>query len=263
MLGYNEFHHDLLAKYTKLFGSLFTGLEVYRENTTEVNRPSKQKVPLAYGPLNKITAFSQEEHESDKAAVATITPRMGFQRTSVMYDPSRRTNKFQSVVSVNGPMRNFVPYNLTFELYVVGKTGRDCERVVEQIIPFFDPTLTMTIYPVKGDTSISRDVPITLNQVMESNNYEGYPEDRQEVVWTLGFTMQAFMFIPVAQAGSVIKKVIVNYHDLDAININESSEVYPGLTADGEPTTDPEEAVDYITVEADDPFAVITEFKNG
>lgn len=261
MLGYDEFHHDLIERYTKLFGSLFTKLEVYRENLTDPTKPNRQKVPIAYSPRDKVLAFAEINYGSDETAVATISPRIGFQRVGIQRNNTAQTNKFQKIQLSTGTTRNYQPYNIMFELYVVGKTENDCQRVVEQILPFFTPSISITIYPFPGE-EFTRDVTITLNQISEEDRYQGEAQDRRIVTWTLGFTMQAYIFGPITTTSSEIKKVIVNYGDLNTMDLLETSEVWPGLTAGGEPTTDPDEAIDYKEVEKTDPYAIITVFEH-
>lgn len=260
MLGMNEWHHDLIRKYNKLFGTLFADLEVYRENTS--GPASLQKVPLSFAPRDKVLEFSRINYTEDSAAVATVSPRISYDLVNMQYDTSRKTNKFQPIKLTNGTTRNYVPYNLIYELYIVGKTETDCQRVVEQIIPFFDPSMTITVKPLVGET-YTRDIALTLNQISKSDSYEGQAEDRRIVIWTLVFTMQAFVFGPTKAAGGIIKKVILSFNDLiDAENIDHSefAEIYPGVTANNQPTSNTSLAIDYKTVNANANFAYITTF---
>lgn len=255
MLGYPEFHNDLIRKYTKLFGSLFTQLEVYRENTT--GDPSLQKVPLTFAPKDKVLEFGEVQYGESTAAVATVSPRISYDFVGIQYDSSRRTGKFLPITLANGKtIRNYLPYNITYELNVVGKTESDCERVVEQILPFFDPSISVTVFPIPGDSSYSRDITITLNTIQKNDTYPGQADDRRVVNWTLMFTMQAFIFGPTSSTSSIIKKVIVNYNDL------EHSEVWGGVDSSGNPTTDPDDAIDYKDVEPTDTFAIIEVFSH-
>jgi hypothetical protein len=255
MLGQEEFHNDLINRYTKLFGSLFANLEVYRENSK--GKASLQKVPLMESEKDKVLEFAKQEYESDEMAVATISPRMGYSLVDFSYDPARYTGKFKTARYASGRSAPCIPYNLTFELVVVGKTKTDVQRVVEQIIPYFTPALTVTIFPIEGDTTFSRDITVSLSQLSKTDTYLGEAENRRTVTWTLVFTMQAFMFGAIDKTpDGVIKKITISYKDVDSGHTDYTA-VYGGLTANNQPTTDTTKAIDYKLVKESDPFAII------
>lgn len=255
MLGQAEFHNDLINRYTKLFGSLFANLEVYKENTR--GKASLQKVPLMESEKDKVLEFAKQEYMSDQMAVATISPRMGYSLVDFSYDSSRYTGKFKTAKYATGRSAPCIPYNLTFELLVVGKTRTDVQRVIEQIIPYFTPALTVTIFPIEGDTTFSRDITISMNQLSKTDTYEGEADNRRVVTWTVIFTMQAFMFGALDKTpGAPIKKITISYKDVDSGHVDKTT-IYGGLTANNQPTTDPTTAIDYKLVEKDDPFAII------
>jgi hypothetical protein len=253
MLGYKEFHNDLTAKYCKLFGRLFADLEVYRDNRN--GKPSLQKVPLTFASKDKVLEFARKNFFNEESAVATISPRMSYDLVAIQMDTSRKQNKFNTIHLSNGSVRSGIPYNFVYELNIVGKTETDCQRIVEQIIPFFDPSITVTIHPFSGDTTYSYDVIIQMGQVSKTDTYQGEAEDRRVVTWTLEFVLKGMLFGPVKDHGKPIKKVILSFND------SESTETFPGLTSSGEPTFDPVAAIDYKLVNSDDNFAIITVYE--
>ena len=251
MLGYSEFHHDLIYKYVALFGSLFNGIEVFRQGKDEDERV---KVPLNFASVQKVLAFAEKKHLSDQMAIATLVPRMAFEMQDIVYDPSRKMNKFNRVCLEDGSVRSPMPYNLLFQLSIMAKTERDAQRIVEQILPHFDPNLALSMYPFSGDTKVVHDIKIGLTSVSRNNDYQGVAEQRQIIVWNLTFELQGWLYGPKKTGGKVIKKVRVNFHD----DLG-TTEVYPGLTDEGQPTTDPLQAIDYTLVEQEDDWDFIVE----
>lgn len=243
MLGFQEFHHDQIERCTKVFGSLFADIEVFREGTT-ADKNDKIKVPLTFSPRQRILAMAAKEFKSTDMAVAITTPRIAFDLQGVQYNPERALNKF----GPGNTGERSVPYDIIYEVNVLTKTETEGLRIVEQILPFFTPSLTVTVFPIRGNEEIKRDMAITLNQVSRNDTYQGDGETRQTVVWTLTFTVFASLFAPQQEGRKVIKQIFINYPWDDGTQ----TMIQPGLTAAGEPTTDLDESVDYKTIEADD-----------
>ena len=106
-----------------------------------------------------------------------------------------------------------VPYNLSFELYVMSKNSDDALQIVEQILPFFQPDYTLTINDMV-EMGIKRDVPVVLNSIGYEDDYEGEFTSRRAIIYTLSFTTKFYLYGP-ATSSSVIKTVQVDqYSDM-------------------------------------------------
>ena len=135
------------------------------------------------------------------------------------------------------------------------KNNEDGMKIVEQILPFFKPEFTPTVQIIDGIDPV--DVPIVLNSVSKEDVYEGSFEERRSLIWTLNFTMKAFFFGPTGSE-KLIKFVEANvYTPLDATEPFERVTVQPGLTANGEPTTDVNNSIDWADISIDDDLAYI------
>ena len=75
---------------------------------------------------------------------------------------------------------------------------------MEQILPVFQPSFQMTIKLV-DDMNDFRDVPIILNSVSYSDDYEGTFDDRKITLITMQFTVKAYIFGPVGTAAPIKK----------------------------------------------------------
>ena len=67
-----------------------------------------------------------------------------------------------------------VPYNINFELAILSKNQDDALQILEQILPFFQPSfnITMNLVPELGET---KDYPVTLTSI---DLYEDVYEER-------------------------------------------------------------------------------------
>jgi hypothetical protein len=273
------FYHGTLKKYVILFGTLFNDMWINRQDETGSVKQSI-KIPLSYSPrekfLARINGINQEK-DPLKQPFAISLPRMGFEIIAFTYAPERKLttiNRFVKKDSSNPDIRNFqynpVPYDITFSLSIYVKNVEDGTMIVEQILPYFTPEWTTTAQLIENP-DITLDIPLILNSVTSDEVYEGSFEERRVVIWTLDFTMKAFFFGPTRRQG-VIKLANVNFYDstifddiTDSIGIvNAISRIitYPGMTANGEPTTDPDLTVNSSSISSSDTFDYIVEVIN-
>jgi hypothetical protein len=97
-----------------------------------------------------------------------------------------------------------VPWNLGFSVYIYTKTQDDALRIIEQILPFFTPSYTVTINAVP-ELGIKQDIPVVLNGVSYSDNAdEGGFEQRREILYVLNFTMKAELWGPVETSDIIL-----------------------------------------------------------
>ena len=217
MLG-TQFYHETIRKVVVAFGTMFNNISLVRKNNSGTIIQS-MKVPLAYGPRQKFLVRLREDPDLTKQVAITL-PRIGFEITGLDYDPSRKLNrvqKFKKVKTTTSKKLDVqympVPYNLSFELYVMSKNSDDALQIVEQILPFFQPDYTLTINDMV-EMGIKRDVPVVLNSIGYEDDYEGEFTSRRAIIYTLSFTTKFYLYGP-ATSSSVIKTVQVDqYSDM-------------------------------------------------
>ena len=104
-----------------------------------------------------------------------------------------------------------VPYNVAFELSIMAKLSDDALQILEQIVPYFQPSFNNTINLISS-IGEKKDVPIVLESINYSDQYEGSFETRRTIVYTLGFTAKTYLFGPIPSAsGGLIKKATIDY----------------------------------------------------
>lgn len=262
MLGHN-FRNDTIKKYIAVFGSLFNDIQIERFDVDE-NVWQQLKIPLSYGPRDKLIDAAHKDFGSTQQAVSLNTPRMAFVLDDYSYDTTRKTNTMDKVkLSSTKHMYNSVPYRFDFTVYVAAKTQTDGNRIVEQILPFFTPSIAITIHPIPDNPTYKKDIKVVFTSVRCEDQYEGDSNERRSIVWELRFTLQGFLFGPTTTT-SIIKRVEVNFRgDQGYTNVVERILIHPGLTTGGLPTTNPLLSVPYQQVNKDDNWDFITEYDHG
>ena len=213
MLG-TYFYHEILRKTVISFGTLFNDIHV-RHEAANGSSISDMKVALAYGPVQKFLARLEQQADLNKATQMSL-PRMSFEMNTIQYDASRKSGITQTFKASDGTnLRKVfmpVPYNIGFELNIMTKLNDDALQIVEQILPYFQPSfnLTVDLVSVIGE---KRDISVVLDSISFQDDYEGDFSTRRALIYTLQFTAKTYLFGPVADTPEgLIKKVQVDYH---------------------------------------------------
>ena len=213
MLG-TYYYHEILRKTVISFGTVFNDIRI-RHTNSDGSPFSEMRVPLAYGPVQKFLARLDQQPELNKATTMSL-PRMSFETTNIVYDPTRKAGITQTFKASDGTNLKKVympvPYNVGFELNIMTKLNDDALQIVEQILPYFQPSFNLTVDLVKviGE---KRDIPVVLDNISFQDDYEGDYETRRALIYTLNFTAKTYLFGPVAETSEgLIKKVQVDYY---------------------------------------------------
>lgn len=263
----NHFYNQLTRKYVALFGTYFNQIKIKRKDNTG-NVVQEMIVPISYAPHQKILARVNQDPNLNAQAITL--PRMSFEINAMFYDGERKlspTRKLiRNAVNEETGSRNYLwvpsPYNIQFSLYIMATYAEDAVKVVEQIIPFFNPEYTSTVKLIPDLDPL--DIPLVLNDIQNEELYEGDFTERRTIMWTLNFTMRAWYFGPDRER-QVIKFIQTNVSEtvpengFVGANTNFESAVViqPGLTANNEPTTDPDLTINFSDIDFDDNYAVI------
>jgi len=272
----STWHHDTLRKYVILFGTLFNNIWITRDNSAGESVQT-MKVPLSYGPKEKFLA-RLDANPSLSNKVGIVLPRISFEMTSFTYDSERKLNTLNKIYKQptnNGTDDSVayqympVPYNITFEMSIMVKNAEDGTRIIEQILPYFTPDWTASVNLIP-EVNGTFDIPIILNDVNVTDSYEGSFEERRAIIWNLSFTMKGYIFGPTKKSG-LIKHVQANMRLTDSpttANAFTTAQTVvvtarPGLTANGQPTTNTALTIDYIDIKSSDNYAFINEFEEN
>lgn len=289
MFSTTPFYFSSIRKYIILFGTLFNNIYITRTDsagkTTLIER-----VPITYGPKEKMLTRVTQDPNIDRQTATYPQPMMAFEMTGFNYDGSRKLQTVNRIAVVdpdnkenNKYQYSPVPYNIGFRLSILVKNAEDGNKIVEQILPYFTPDWTTTIHLIP-EMNVTMDIPVVLNTVSLEDVYEGDFKERRSLVWTLDFTMKGYIYGPVKT------KKVIKYANTEFFIANSSvfSQIYssntglfiansaqiaaavnaitavayiqiqPGLTANGQPTSNASLSIPVDDIIATDDFGYVT-----
>ena len=265
------FYFDLFRKYIILFGTLFNNIRITRTDSAG-NVTMLERVPLTYGPKDKMLARVVQDPNIDRPTATYPLPMISFEMSSFNYDGTRKLKTITKIAHNNpndSNQRNYdfvpVPYNIGFKMSILAKNAEDGTKIVEQILPYFTPdwTVTATIIP---EMDIKHDIPIILNNVNLDDVYDGDFKERRSMIWTLDFILKGYLYGPV-RTSKVIKYSNTNFYIPETADIisaigntaaSATIHIQPGLTANGQPTSNSSLSVPVSQILATDDFGFVT-----
>jgi hypothetical protein len=146
---------------------------------------------------------------------------MSFEFVGLSYDGSRKVTTTQnfitSIAGVGTDVRKAympVPYNMAFELSIYTKLNDDMLQIIEQILPYFQPSYNLTVDLVET-IGEKRDIPVVIENISMQDDYEGDFTTRRSLIYTIRFTAKTYLFGPISSSSStskdIIKKVSIGY----------------------------------------------------
>ena len=220
MLGRYSYH-QIFRKSIIAFGTLFNNILIKRKDSSREEGFETLKCPIQYGPYQKYLAMIAAEPTPERQQMQISLPRISFEIKGLNYDGSRKLvpTQFSRSVPKKGDDKEGqpvqysqflpVPYNLDVEMAIIAKNQDDGLQVLEQILPYFHPSLNVSI-EVIDETHEERDIAVVLNGVGYTDDYEGDYSQRRTLIWTLNFTVKTYLFGPV-DAQKDIRKVTLDY----------------------------------------------------
>jgi len=256
MLG-TQFYNQAVRKTVISFGTLFNNIELKKIVDGQVMET--EKVPLAYGPKQKFL-YRLQGNPTDGKKVAITMPRIYFEMTGIDYDPTRKTpatQKYKTVINDDGnEVRTQyvpVPYNISFEVGILAKSQDDGLQILEQILPFFQPSFSMSLKFIP-DMDEVRDVAVVLNNVDFEDDWEDDFTTRRSITYSMQFTCKSYIYGPYTKADVIRKSRIIETIGDTAVNkrhveLSYTPKAKTDINQDGQVT-----AADDALVTADDDF---------
>ena len=100
-----HFYNEGIRRLTIAFGQLFNNIIV--QNKSSTGAVTKDIEAFTYAPKEKFLVRLDEQSNLDNREFAITLPRMGFEMTSLSYDPSRKLNKMKNLTSKKMKMVKF------------------------------------------------------------------------------------------------------------------------------------------------------------
>lgn len=226
MLG-QPFYHGIIRRTIISFGELFSDIQIEQVDSSK-NKTKLIKVPCAYGPKEKWFRRINENDDLMKSVKVT-TPRISFEIVDYQYDAQRKLVHNYTTSPENYKVYTPVPYNLTVNVYLLTRTQDETLNLMEQILPYFSPALSLTI-DVLDDPLIRQTIPISLNQITSDDNWDKDFESRL-IATTLSFVLKISLYGPI-QKPKIIKRSIAGITQDNQTTIGEqyTAELNPFTT---------------------------------
>jgi hypothetical protein len=220
MMSREYYYNKTIKKTVAIFGTLFNDIKIVRP-AENGGGSGTVRVPLTYAPIERYLSRINAKGPSD--AISIKLPRMSFEITSMNLDTETKLNRMNRTVQQDGDGNNVkiwqaVPYILNFSLSIISRGHDEAMQIVEQILPYFNPTYSVTAKGLEGPDSLT-DIPVSLTAVNKDDSYEGdYENSRRTVIYTLDFDVRVkFISSPVnLSGGGLITAVDVSYFDIDS-----------------------------------------------
>ena len=204
---FSYFYNKNLRKLVIGFGSLFNNIFVEHANPDDINNPLRIRVPITYAPQEKfIRRYLETSSITDGTRIENQLPRLSYIMNTISPDPSRRRNKSGFVKNMGGSspnctgsanvVREEVPVNVAFSLFVYTRHIDDTLQIAEQIIPYFNPDHIITVNMNSAQTDVR--IPITMISNNITERYDGDFGNRRINISSFSFVAKSYIFGPVS-----------------------------------------------------------------
>ncbi|MBO7042963.1 tail sheath stabilizer and completion protein [bacterium] len=194
---------DSFAKTIDIFGYLFSNIHIRRwieDNGTKYKKDIK--VPIEFTGKERMFYLLNNKMKEENIKLDSVFPRMSYTMKDIAYDASRMTNRNWIISVPYGESGaevelNRVPYNVKFDLDIAATHKSDLFKILEQILPWFRPSLILkaNLNPFIGDDKV--DVPV----VLDSTNFEDFNQEApfsetpdKLITFGLSFTMKTWLY---------------------------------------------------------------------
>lgn len=212
----NPYYHKTTRNMISLFGSIFNNIMIRKFSENGTVELERIRVPIEHAEKEKFYERLKQDPDLQKEVGITL-PRMSYAMTGISYDRDRSKQELiqhQKEYNSTTKKQHYVgiPYDLKFELAIAVRNRDDGFQIVEQILPIFKPDLTLSVN-LLSEMGRTYDIPIILDSINETVDYEGDMMETRVVYWELMFTMKTWFVGPIDNQG-IIKTVFANtYND--------------------------------------------------
>lgn len=218
---FGHFYNASIRSYIVLLSELLGHVQVKRKRN---NENKYIKVPISYVSKEHFyqkmnSAFANAGDDPKKLAkIETILPRMSIQLVDMMYDETFKTSihntKFRTKDSKLKSQFNPVPYKFTFQVGIYTRFEDDMFQILEQIVPYFQPTFNCKIKELyNNDIVIDRVVPVTATSIILDEDLEGDKLSRRKLEWTITIELQGWLYPAAAQLQGEIRTVYIDFFE--------------------------------------------------
>jgi len=205
----NYYYYSAIRKTIVQFVDVFNDIRIERKDRYGVTTGYK-KVPIKFGTKEKTWYWLNQKKDEE------MLPMISVILSSVEYAPDRQTNNNKNVgkssnINTGEILRflNPVPYNFGFTLSIWSLHMIDVDQILEQILPYFSPTIFIKVdIP---ELSANFDFKVIFSGCSPDVTESMQDDEIRVLKWNLEFTVQGYLFKPVSDA-KIIKKIINKFY---------------------------------------------------
>lgn len=249
-VNFDFYAHGTIRKIVVAVGTIFNGIKIKRADDSS----KLYTVPISYGSKS---GWYYRLEDGPENQTSLPVPRLSYFFTGAQRDENRATNRLNVLrydevsETAEGKMvrkrsLNQQPWKFQFDFSIYSKNMEDCLQIVEQILPYFSPTINLRILEIPELDHWS-DIQISMGGGPSiDDSYEQSFSSRRTILMSIPLEVSGYLYPPVKEQ-KVITKVITdidnpltNYrYDLETITV----EANPGELIDKENST--------VTIEID------------
>jgi len=210
------FSRITVNRYGEAITPSLSSVFIQRKNVpVPIQWASREKWSAIYNSSTARKVMDPAIREKNPVEMQWVLPRISVFMNGINYDATRKLTKTQRI----GNEAQYVPapYNFDLEVYVVSKTLDDNLQIMEQILPYFAPELSLSVKLQPGLDPDS--VPIVFNGVTTDIPVDFNEDEERLINFSYNFTVKS-NFYP--------KKRYVNRKTYFAIGVSGSNQIEIG-----------------------------------
>lgn len=224
----DHFYFEVMRRTIIQFLDMFNELRIARYDLETGKLLKYISVPLSFAPKTKYFWWQEKTAADGRKIRDILLPYIGIHLTNVALDKERLVNKNAKIRHERllqevkqSRFDNPVPYTFTFEVGIASEYMIDATQILEQILPFFDPTafIRITIPELfvghketeDEEGAFSMDLKVIYDGASKDAPVEIAEDERRTILWTLTFNVEGYLFKP-AISTPVIEKAITEYY---------------------------------------------------
>lgn len=212
------FYHQSIKKVVSSFAAIFNDLCIL-DSENKIKR-----IPIQFSQKQKFVELYAQLPDLNESNNDIALPVIGFEIASFNYDSTRMVNPINIQHRSNDKdsdefkyMLTSIPYDIGIEMFIAVNSLDDGYKIVEQIVPFFTPNLTITIRDLP-EYEINTNITFDLTSCSQDVEYEGGFDTTRIIQWNLSFIAKTW-FHSNPRSVPKIKKFIANLSEKDMTDI--------------------------------------------
>lgn len=225
MIPSTYFYHQTIKKIINLIGAIFSGIEIEKTPDSPEETPERVVVPIQYGITS--TFFIKNEYTNPESIIRKFSlPRIFYNLESISYDASKKSvsqQRFYNNYILNDDATYSYqyspnPYKFNFSVSIYTQYKNDLYQIVEQICPYFCPTLFFNVNMIP-EMEEFKDIAVTLTNLSFESNFDSGFDNVTLNSANFNLDVDGFLYGPVNKekyVNSVLSRLTINNLDRES-----------------------------------------------